>query len=240
MLKAALTVLLLSISAAAVAAAPGGISISPVLLKLNAGQASIAVTVRNDTDQTKVFQADPVSWRHQDGADVLQATPAIIASPPLFRLAPGARQVLRVGLADAPAAQQNEKTYRIFLQEIPDQSVKEGGTQLRMLLRFGLPLFIAPDKPAPESLVWHARRRAAGIELEVTNIGNVHARLSELAVTPQGTTTTLPVDGFVYVFAGESHHWTLTPPKNWSGTMLKRSVRTDQGVSSADLPLEGG
>ena len=221
-----------------------GVSVSPVLLTLSAKHTSTAVTVTNDTGEEKVFQADPVAWRHQGDEDVYEPTDRIVASPPLFRLMPGAKQVVRVGVPDtANVSDAAEGTYRLFLQEVPaaPKGDTEGGSQLKMLLRLGLPVFRSPVAPQPESMSWKARRNADGqIELQMRNTGNVHVRLSDLALMPVGSTTALKVAGFTYVIAGESRRWLLDPGKNWQGASVKYSVQTEKGIRSADLPLEGG
>lgn len=224
--------------------AMAGVSISPVLLTLSAKHTSTAVTVTNDTGEEKVFEADPVAWRHQGDEDVYESTSKIVASPPLFRLMPGARQVVRVGVPDsASVSDATEGTYRLFLQEIPaaPKGNTEGGSQLKMLLRLGLPVFRSPATPQPESMSWQARRNADGrIELQMRNTGNVHVRLSDIQLIPMGSSAPLKVEGFTYVFAGESRSWLLDPGKNWQGASVKYSVQTEKGLRSADLPLEGG
>lgn len=221
-----------------------GVSVSPVLLTLSTKHTSTAVTVTNDTGEEKVFQADPVAWRHQGDEDVYEPTTRIVASPPLFRLMPGARQVVRVGVPDtARVSDSAEGTYRLFLQEIPaaPKGNTEGGSQLKMLLRLGLPVFRSPAAPQPESMSWQARRNVDGrIQLEMRNTGNVHVRLSDLQLILAGMSVPLKVDGFTYVFAGESRRWLLEPAKNWQGSSVKYSVQTEKGLRSADLPLEGG
>jgi fimbrial chaperone protein len=223
--------------------AVAGVSVSPVLLTLGTKHASTAVTVTNDTKEEKVFQADPMAWRHQGEEDVYEATTQIVASPPLFRLMPGAKQVVRVGVPDGGVAATTERSYRLFLQEIPagPRGDESGGGQLKMLLRLGLPVFHGPAAPQPENMVWQVRHNADGmLELEMHNAGNVHVRLSDLQLTLPGVAAPLKVEGFTYVFAGESRHWLLDPGKSWHGGSVKYSVQTEQGVRSVDLPLQGG
>ena len=221
-----------------------GVSVSPVLLTLSTQHTSTAVTVTNDTGEEKVFQADPVAWRHQGDEDVYEPTTQIVASPPLFRLMPGAKQVVRIGVPDTASVNDTaEGTYRLFLQEVPaaPKGDTEGGSQLKMLLRLGLPVFRSPVRPQPESMSWQARRNADGrIELMMRNTGNVHVRLSDLQLILAGTSAPLMVVGFTYVFAGESRRWLLEPTGNWRGASVKYSVQTEKGIRSADLPLEGG
>jgi fimbrial chaperone protein len=234
-------ILLLLVSGTAVAA---GISVSPTSLTLDARHVSASVTLTNGTDEEKIFQADPVSWRHEAGQDIYQPSSQLIVSPPMFRLAPGARQIVRVGLANtATANAAAEGTYRLFIAEVPRQTEQTNvsGAQLRLMLRLGLPLFVQPAAPRSEVLIWHARRAAdGGINIQVSNNGNVHARLSELEVVPDGGAAPLRVGGFSYLFGGETRDWTLKPDKKWHGASVKFSVRTGEGVRSADLPLEGG
>lgn len=221
-------------------AAQAGVAVSPILLNLDARHAAVSVTVTNDTDQEKTFQSEPVIWRQHDGVDDYQPTGDIIASPPLFRLAPGASQIVRVG----PTVPRNgtvEGTYRLFLQELPPKLENaDGGPQLRMLLRLGLPVFLRPATPRTLPLQWQAKRRADGsVELSAHNPGNVHARLSDLNVSADGASAPRVLGTLTYLFGSASRNWTFKPDAGWHGP-LKITVQTEQGVQSAAVPLEGG
>ena len=77
----------------------------------------------------------------------------IVASPPLFRLMPGASR-LCVLPDTANVSDAAEATYRLFLQEVPaaPKGDTEGGSQLKMLLRLPAGLR-SPVAPQPESML---------------------------------------------------------------------------------------
>lgn len=213
-----------------------------MLLTLDRQHTVTSITLTNGNDVDKVFQAEPVLWQHKDGQDIFQPTTQLIVSPPMFRMRPGARQIVRIGLAEPDSvAADSEGTYRLFLEEIPQKSeAAKSGVQLNFLLRLSLPLFIQPKSPAAESLSWSAKSTRDGIVLQVHNNSNVHARISALELLPQGSDQSLRVNNFIYLFAGETHSWTLKPAPGWHGSAVKLTVNTDLGAHSVELPLQGG
>ena len=55
------------------------------------------------------------------------------------------QRVVRVGLK-VPSAT-NEKSYRLFIEELPPQAEPgKKGAQVLFVLRFGVPVFVRPDK----------------------------------------------------------------------------------------------
>ena len=102
----------------AVPALAGSLSVTPVRVELSNAQRSAALTVRNDGDQPSVVQAQLVAWSQESNEDKLDPTVDLLASPPIFTVAPGASQILRVALRRAPDSAV-ERTYRILVTEVP-------------------------------------------------------------------------------------------------------------------------
>jgi hypothetical protein len=88
-------------------------------------------------DWPVVAQTDVMAWTRKDGRDALQASTDLLVSPPIFSLASGATQVVRVGqLRQADASR--EIAYRPFIREM-DQPVPPGQTCIAAKLRVGMP-----------------------------------------------------------------------------------------------------
>lgn len=225
------------------AAAPAGITLSPVTISLNAQRPADAVTLSNDTAEEKVFQAEVVSWSHENGVDRYAPTQELLVSPPMFRVSPGARQVVRVGAkARTTANSTHEKTYRLFLQEVPAMapvaSADAGGVALKLLMRFGLPIFIMPSVEQPESLLWQAKViDSTHLRLSLTNNANRHVKVSDIQLKVVGQT--LPVHGFAYVFAGETHVWELKPDTPLHTGVAQLSARTENGLIHDAITIVG-
>lgn len=217
----------------------GGLQLEPVRVTLTPAHPTAALTVRNAGDAPMVVQLRPTAWAQRNGQDAYAPTRELLATPPIFTLAPGATQVVRVGLRRAPDPRR-ELTYRLYLQEVPGPvSGTARGHGLRVLLRLGVPVFVAPPGAAPQ-LEWRAERRADGVRLTFANAGNAHVQIADLAVATAKDDKPLfarPLGA--YVLAGESRYWDFAmadPPS--AGTPLRLKARTDAGESDVGLVLE--
>ncbi len=238
---AALVLILMPVLHAAVP--EGGITVSPVRVDFGAAQRSAAVTITNGNAE-RVVQVEAFHWRRSQGEDLYTPTDDLIVNPPLFKLAPGAKQVVRVGLAAPGGSRAEERAYRIYFQEVPEQSAATaGGARLQMVLRLGVPVFVAPD-PVRTELRWSARRTADGFRLQLNNTGNVHARLSDLAVALPAAT---PADSrqpianapaLRYVFPGETSAWTFQLNGPITAQVLRVTAQGENGTINAEIPLE--
>src|ERR1700687_3963228 len=82
----------------------GSLSVTPIRVELSSAQRSVALTVRNEGDQPTVVQAQLVAWSQVDNEDRLEPTIDLLASPPIFTVAPGASHIVRIALRRAPDA----------------------------------------------------------------------------------------------------------------------------------------
>ena len=76
----------------------GSFAVSPTRADLTADRAIAALTVRNTGDEPAVVQLQTVAWSQDHGTEVMIETQDLLASPPIFTLAPGAAQIVRIGL----------------------------------------------------------------------------------------------------------------------------------------------
>src|SRR5205085_830701 len=155
----------------------GSLSVTPIRIELSSAQRSVALTVRNDGDQSTVVQAELVAWSQADNDDRLEATTDILASPPIFTVAPGASQILRIALRLAPDAAR-ERTYRVMVTEVPGKPQPESaGAQFA--LKISLPIFVdASGTRAAPQLEWSGTRTAKGeLALSAVNTGAKHIKV---------------------------------------------------------------
>lgn len=211
----------------------GGFTVSPVRLDLATGARATSVTLSNDGDRAKTVHVEAFRWTQADGVDRLEPATDLVVNPPVFRVAGGARQVVRAGFRGGAPATAQEIAYRLYFQELADD---DGNTPqgLRMLLRIGIPLFVAPASPAAPTAEW--RVIGAGTDaaqVEVTNRGNLHLRLTNLSIREQdGRTLGLP--GFAYVLPGQTYRWSL--PRDCLRP-LRIAAQSDLGALDAALTL---
>lgn len=196
---------LLATGAALAGAPAGGLTVSPVRLELAPGARAVSLAVSNGADRGKSVQVEAWRWTQHNGEDLYTPAPELIVNPPVFRLAPGARQVVRAGFHNGAPAAAVETAYRLYLQELPDGD-EPAPMQLRLMLRIGVPLFVSPAVPAAAQPRWTLTREPDGaLALELRNEGGRHLRVDKLEFAGGET----PFAGLSYVLPGQSRRWSL-------------------------------
>lgn len=218
-----------------VVAAGASLEVNPVRLTLSAAQPVAALTVRNAGTQPAGLHLQVMAWTQADAADRYAATRELLATPPIFTLAPGAVQTVRVGLRRA-ADPERELAYRLYLQEIPSAAAVDG-TGVRIALRIGVPVFVAPAASATPRLRWQAQRDGNAIVLQAQNTGQSHARILELQFL--SGSQAIAEAAAAYVLADQSWRWRFTvSPMPAAGAPLRVRAKTTTGEVDADVVLE--
>jgi len=154
-----------------------GLNVSPVQLYLSKDESKTQVTVKNESDEAVRFQLSMFTWR-EDPAKGMQLEPStdIVFFPALLTLKPGEERAVRVGALPAQFGL-IEKTYRLFVEELPPAEKPAQRSQVRVLTRVGIPIFLAPSRKLDATVV-HLERKGSGLDADVRNDGNVHVRVS--------------------------------------------------------------
>ncbi len=230
-----LVVLAVLLDAAPVVAA--ALSVSPTRLSLGTGTTTDAVAVRNDGDRPVLVQVETFRWTGPLRTDALESTRDLLAVPSVFRIAPGARQVIRVALRK-PFTGGVEEAYRLLIAEVPEEAGAETGG-VRFTLRLSLPVFVTPEdaRPRPE---WRLRRGAGGYELVLYNAGNAHIRIRGLRLrAEEGDAVIEPAEPAAYVLAGGEHVWRLPAARVRRARRFILEAESQSGPISVPLAVEG-
>jgi fimbrial chaperone protein len=217
---------------AAASALAGAFAVSPGRATLAAGQQAVALNVKNEGKEPAVLQLETMRWSQHEGRDVYEPTREILATPPLFTLAPGATQIVRIGLRREADAER-ELAYRVFVQEVPQGAVAVRG--LQVALRLGIPVFVTAARAAPQAR-WQATRTSEGVRLALANEGAAHLQVIELRAK-LGAREVAHVGMPSYVLPGQRREWHWAAPAGAPGP-LRISARTDAGDLEQDVPLE--
>src|SRR5262245_19592751 len=119
-------------------------SVNPTQIFLAGRTTSTLLTLRNDSTETLRFQLSVFEWQQGAGGEIeLRPTQDVVFFPALLTLNAGEERRVRVG--STVAAGGTEKTYRIFVEELPAESQGDA-TQVRVLTKMGIPIFIRPEK----------------------------------------------------------------------------------------------
>lgn len=180
----ALTVALLAEPASA-----GVFSVVPVRIFMSPRDRAVAITLTNEGDTPVALQADVNVWRQKpDGTDEETLSEDLILSPPIIKLAPRARQVVRLART-APADLSQQLTYRLTVREVPEISApSQPVLQIPITLALSMPVFITPPN-AQRTVACEASRSAGAadaLNVACTNSGNAYAQVRELAIQRGG------------------------------------------------------
>ncbi len=138
--------LLLAAGAAALVSAQAAeFTVTPVRIFMTPRDRAVAVTITNDGTQEVVMQADLYSWhQNPDGTDELKLTEDLVLSPPILKVPPKSRQVVRLARLTPPPAG-SQQTYRLIVREVPEaRTQQQGQVGVQLALAFSLPVFITP------------------------------------------------------------------------------------------------
>jgi fimbrial chaperone protein len=230
--------LVLFLGVASHASFAGSFAVNPVRVTLSASQMVAALIVRNEGQEPTVVQLQTSGWAQHAGDDVLTPTVEILATPPIFTIAPGGTQIVRVGLRRAPDAQ-HELTYRLVLREVPPPAPMAQG--LRVALALSLPVFVSPQRPAAPKLVWQVGRLPDGqVRLRASNTGNSHIQVGRFELSLASNSQVLAAQVVsAYVLPEDTRTWILKDIGGAvKGAQVKISAVTDAGESRSQVAVE--
>jgi fimbrial chaperone protein len=174
----------------------------------------------------------------------LSPTEDVVVFPTLLQLKPGETKSLRVG----PAVPFGpiEKTYRVFIEEMPAPQKPQTRATVRVLTRIGIPVFLAPVKAFEDRRLSAIEVGKTGASVDVENTGNVHFRVETVRLEGFG-------DGGARLFEKQAQGWyilaaghkryDLEIPRNGCAQVRKLvvSVKTDgEQVQQQALQTPGG
>ena len=202
---------LMSMAGAAQAAA--NFSVYPLKLSLPAAKLSTSLTLGNVGTAPVTVQAEVLRWTQGVEGEQLLPTQDLVVSPPIFRIAPGSKQQVRVGRLQRGSAPVLEGSYRLLLTEVvPEAGLRVG---VSTAMRLSLPVFVPPASrgatPQLSLLAAHADATTRTLRLQLRNEGPVHGKLLGSAVEQDGVRC-----------AETSHNEYLLP-------MAMRELRVPQG-----------
>ena len=215
-----------------------GLEVTPTNVLLAPGQGAAALTVVNHEDHKVSFQIRGFAWRQDgQGNDVLVPSDALLASPPIATIEPGATQVVRLILRQP--AQGQEATYRILFDQLPPPH--EAGV-VRILLRLSIPVFAEPQTQVAPRLHWHIANQGGRWWLIVSNDGNRHLTLGNLKlVGPDQRELKVDVRSPPHILAGATRRWpidttTALSPKD----VVRLTATADVGTIDERISPDSG
>jgi len=213
---------------------PSNFSITPTTLELSGSVRSGAFSVINSGPDKLNCQIDVKEWSQDaDGKDVYTDTKDMVFFPKIMTVEPNEQRAIRVGIK-APAGLK-EKTYRLFVEEIPSQQKptveKKTGkisAGLTIAFRYATPIFVKPVKQQ-ETAELEKVDMVKGVATSVVrNTGNVHVKLLSVTFTGKAIDGTVlfsqDVAGW-YILQGLSRKYETTVTKQVCKDLATIEVR---------------
>ena len=211
--------------------AASSVLIWPIDPVLEADQQASALWLENRGSETANLQIRVFGWSQSGFAEQYQNQRDVIGSPPVAKIEPGQKQLVRLTRTkDVPPGQ--ELAYRIIIDEIPSAqpATADGGktaAAIRFQMRYSVPLFAYgaglwskedstrardPKGVGLPQLSWRTVAVDGKPYVEVRNQGAVHARLTDVAIKQAGQSKPLAEGLLGYVLPGAVMRWPAPAP----------------------------
>lgn len=160
-------------------AAAASFGVSPIGLTIPPTENSGSVVVTNTGPDAVVIQARAFAWT-QSAEDLRSETRDLIINPPMFKLAPGEAQLVRVASRRA-APEETELAFRLAFSEVPLLG-SAPAPGLRITVSLDVPLYIAPRKAGSPAVAWRFESAAGKPRVLGENSGDRHLRLRDVKI----------------------------------------------------------
>lgn len=233
---------LVALSLSAVVARAALVAIDPVKVELTGAVPSKSVSLRNNGNERARFQVSAFNWQQSPRGEMqLSPTPDLVFFPSLIELAPGETRRVRVTITAQVSSV--ERSYRLFVDELPPQAASPGAG-IRVLTRFGLPVFQAPDAPNPRpGLALQLTRGKLSVSL--LNRGNAHFVAQSVRVVGRAADGSVVLQRDLpawYMLAGGQRDYdvALAADVCHKLTQVSANANTDHGAARSDLQVPSG
>ena len=156
-------------------------TVNPTQIYLTGKSASALLTLRNDSQEPLRFQLSAFAWSQGVRGEIeLEPTSDVIFFPALLTLKPGEERKVRVGGVTAAGAA--EKTYRIFVEELPAVDSTLPGASVKVITKMGVPIFVRPQEERTAVDLSDVDVAAGRVRFAVANQGSVHVVPTSITV----------------------------------------------------------
>lgn len=214
------------------------IRVSPIRVYLSASNKISSVTIFNESNDKVIIQVSAKSWsQDEQGRDQFAKTRGLIFFPKILTLEKGQQQLVRISLKGPPAISR-EKTYRLYIRELPVAS--PGETAIKFTLQISLPVFIQPLKELRQWSVEKLQLDKGQAQVHVLNSGNGHILVNNVTVTgwdSDGTELFTKKKSGWYVLSGISKSFLvpLPPSECLRVTRFKVTVESNDKIKEKEV-----
>jgi fimbrial chaperone protein len=209
--------------------------IKPIKIFLDPQTRIEKLILRNVSEDDLTVQIKGYQWsQNEKGQDVYQETKDIIIFPKIATIKKEEEKIIRIGTNLNSGSV--EKTYRIFVEEIPTVEKKDTkGSTIHMYMKIGVPVFISPLRNEEKGMIEAVNLNKGKAEIKVINKGNLHFLVTAIQIkgnNSQGKEVFSTVLGGWYILSGLSKAYEVSIPQDICGKMdkLNIEVKTNNNV----------
>lgn len=212
-------------------------TVEPTQIFFSGRTSSVLLTLHNESTETLRFELSVFAWTQSPSGEMqLEPTEDIIFFPSLLTLAPGESRRVRVG--STTGFDSREKTYRLFVEELPPLDGRSSG--VRVLTKMGIPIFLRPAKEVASATLAGLGQRSGTLHFTLGNDGTVHFVPSGIRVRGLAGDKTAfdnQLDGW-YVLAGGRREFEMPFPEAECTRITSVMVDVQLGSSSLQERLQ--
>jgi len=219
----------------------GEFRVTPIRLDFDRGTKSGVVTIVNEGGDKLNVQMKAFEWtQNADGKDQYTETNDIIFFPRIMALGKNEEKILRAGIK-IPATTR-EKTYRLYIEEIPEPKKAEG-VNIAIAIRFGVPIFVKPLKEEVKGEIEKVELSKGVLNVLIKNRGNTHFIIQSIDVRGKNTKGeeifSKELSGW-YLLSGVSRLYTTPIPQEVCKDLSKLDieVKTDRFNLNGKLDVD--
>ena len=159
----------------------GKFRVTPIKVYFDSETKSAVINLINEADEELRVQLEAREWTQDDsGKDQYSETSGLVFFPKVMTIPPLSKRIIRLGLKGKLGAR--EKTYRLFVQELPARLKSEEGAKIAIAMRFGVPVFVSPSKVEVMAALGDLQVSAGEITMPIVNTGNVHMMINKISL----------------------------------------------------------
>jgi fimbrial chaperone protein len=219
----------------------GEFRVTPIRLDFDRGTRSGVITIINEGSDKLNVQMKAFEWtQDSEGKDQYTETNDIIFFPRIMSLEKNEEKILRAGIK-IPATTK-EKTYRLFIEEIPEPKKAEG-VNIAIAIRFGVPIFVKPLKEEVKGEIEKIELSKGVLNALIKNRGNTHFIINSIDLKGKNAEGenifSKELSGW-YLLSGVSRLYTTTIPQEVCKglSQLDIEVKTDRFNLNGKLDVE--
>lgn len=217
-------------------------TVNPVRVILQPRANTALVSLKNESDRPLRFQISVSAWTQSlDGGIELSPTKDLVVFPSLLTLEAGAERNVRIGNTSRKPLE-TEKTYRVFFEELPsDDEAPLQGSQIRILTKMGVPVFIQPQAVRRQAALANVGfDQAAGkVTFDVRNDGNTFFVVTGASLKGLGSAGEVfekKLEGW-YVLAGTARRYVVPLDPENCAKLENLMIHVETDIIQSEKPL---